>query len=305
MRYLRLAGGAVTACVLGGAILVGSGFTPGGGSGSGDVPRLISAKLLPDGAEKDVYSNGATFVGTPGTRVTFLRTDHGLQAAVTPPDPGTASAEKAMADAYAAHGRSPARDARDLGTPPSAAAVAATRRLRTSSPRAGSCGVRIFASGTQSIGDGHITLKGAYRRYTVCDTDPKHHYTYDVSQISGQGRNPCWTLSCSVDTMGTEHRYRAGDIVRWAPQSDQTPVTSTCETQTVGLGFYGSGVADSVQVCPDHIHPNVPTRDFKVQWQGCTHSGATKAAEAISADRVANGVAPRFTYIVYYHWSYC
>jgi hypothetical protein len=277
----------------------------------GGQPALVSSAILSDGAEQEVFSNGTTFVGTPGTTVTFTGLGDGTAAggysvSVTPPDPRTAAGAAAMARAYAARGRSPAQDARDLGLAPTSADVAATKKARAvdaSVAAAGCTAGQISDSGTLSINDAHITERGAFRRYTTCDADPNNHYTYEESQLSGQGKDPC-LLGCSVYNMGTEHYYLHGSIIKWAPGGNMT-TGSSCSTQTVGLSAYGVSVSDSVPVCPDRIRPSVPTKDFKVQWEGCTSNGSTKAADALSSDKVANGVSAGFTYVLYYNWNYC
>jgi len=211
-----------------------------------------------------------------------------------------------MARSYAAAGRSPVQDARDLGLAPTSADVATTKQARNvdASAVASSCTAgQISDSGSLSINDAHITERGAFRRYTTCDADPNNHYTYEESQMSGQGKDPCF-LGCSVYNMGTEHYYLHGTIIKWAPGGNMS-TGSSCSTQTVGLSAYGVSVSDSVPVCPDRIRPSVPTKDFKVQWEGCTNNGSTKAADALSSDKVANGVSAGFTYVLYYNWNYC
>src|SRR5215467_11434118 len=89
----------------------------------GGQPGLVSSLILADGSEQEIFSNGATFVGTPGTTVTFATVSDGTDVggysmSVTPPDPDTGGGALAMAQAYEAAGRSPARDARDLGLAP-------------------------------------------------------------------------------------------------------------------------------------------------------------------------------------------
>ena len=261
-------------------------------STSSTVPTLQSLVILPDGAKRATFSNGAVFVGTPGTNITFKQTAQGFAMGTTPPDPGTGSGDSAMANAYWAQGRSPAKDTIDAGGRPAlglrmlsvklrkawlsqtlirrVAATSTRAQMKTMAVATASCQAgSLWDSGVAIISDSHTTMKGAYRRYTTCDSDPNYHYTYEDSQMSGQGHNPCF-LGCADNTMGTEHTYGHGTIIRWEPQSDLTPSGSSCQTQTLSMGAYGVSVANSVLVCPEKIHPNVPYRDFTVQWMGCT-----------------------------------
>jgi hypothetical protein len=315
----RIFASVVCAVLCAGVLLLLTAFVPSNTQSSA-VPTLKSSVILPDGAEQATFSNGAVFVGTPGTKITFKQTPNGFAMGTTPPDPATVSGELAMANVYWAQGRSPARDTADAGGLPTKKDVALSAAQRnawlsrklnktalknTAAIMAASCHAgSLWDSGIASINDSHTNMKGAYRRYTTCDSDPKNHYTYENSQMSGQGHNPCW-YGCATNKMGTEHVYGHGSIIKWQPQSDEVPSGSSCQTQTVGMSAYGFSLSDSIQVCPNKIHPNVPYRDFTVEWQGCTNSGATKAADAFSSDKVINGVSADFTYYVYYSWNQC
>ncbi len=305
MRSRTLFGVLAGVLAVGGSVVFGIGATSQGGGATG--PKLMSSMMLPDGAEQDVWSDGTITVGTPGYGVAFTASKQGYQVAMTPPDPGTSAGTVAMARTYKAEGRSPAQDARDLGRAPTRQELAASKKARLSGDViAAACTAgNIFDSGNLTINDSHAYLYGAYRRYTTCDSDPNNHYTYEESQLSGYGKNPCDLISCSMDTMRTQHSYGNGSLIKWAPGGDMTPSGSSCQTQTTGLSAYGVSVSESVSVCPDKIHPLPSTRSFYAQWQGCTHNGSTKAAAANSSQKLANTVSANFSYVIYYHWSYC
>jgi hypothetical protein len=310
----------IIALVLIGTVLVAGGWTADGRAGPPFevVPFPVDSTILADGAELITFSDGSKVVGTAGSTVAYQKTDEdgdghadGSAIAVTPPDPGTDTAIEAMANLYSAQGRSPAQDAVDLGAtdiPDNLATSAQVRRVQAQKSRtqttAACVAGQIWDSGTASIVDAHVTEKGAYRRFTTCDQDPNNAYTFEESQVSGQGKNPC-TIPCAVKDFGTEHFYGKGSITKWQPGGDMTSPNDACQTQTIGMSYQGVSISKSVNVCPSKIHPNIPFNDFKVQWQGCTNNKSTKSAEAMSSDKVVQGGPSQFTYYVYYHWNNC
>jgi len=267
--------------LLGGLAAIGLGLAAIGGASASRAtaplafvqPGLVSSTILPDGSVQELFTNGATFVGTAGTTISFATLSNGTngggyQMSATPPDSDTGGLA-AMAHAFSA----------------SLLATAA-------------CG-SLTSSGALSINDQIIHEYGAFRRYKTCDSDPNYHYTYEESQLSGQGKH-----NIKIVNMGTEHYYLHGSIIKWAPGGNMT-TGSSCSSQTVGLTAFGVSVSETIPVCPDRIRPSVPTKDFKVQWEGCTNDGSTKAAANNSSDKVPNGVSAGFTYVLYYNWNIC
>ncbi len=266
-------------------------------------PKVVSSKLLPDGALKQVWSNGSVSVATPGSVVDVRSGQSGGSGSITPPDPGTSAGYRAMARLYAANHRTPVADLRAAGVTPTSSQIAASKQIAALESRptpSTSCRSSVYDSGTLVNNTQSITQHGAYTRYTTCDSDASNHYTYDLSEMSGQGYSACNGLlnHCAITEMGTAHSYTNGAMVRWAPLGDMQ-TGSACAQQTIGLNAFGANISKTVQVCPDRIHPDTPFKGrFAVHWLGCEHEGNTRAADALSSQKLRNGVGGGFRYMV-------
>ena len=293
MRCLLVLG-VLLAAAIGGALVLGSGPTS-----AAHRTTLLKEDVLPGGAVRREWSNGATFVGDADAKVTFTENAEGEATAAAVTVPGVASAEAlaAKAAAYRRSARSPEKDMRAAGMPlfPRSLDTVVRPGARRAPFLARTYGTPnvIYDSGCVVLDRSDAYWRGCFTRKGTASSDCCAFYLADSSQASGHAKaGGHWLVSGSG-----EQRYATGtSIVQWSPGSDIN--SSSCTETSVGLSGYGVTLSRGYTRCPKLIHIDVTSTKFTAGWQGCKGSTTSPGVAEAAFTKVPSGKSPTLVYSI-------
>ncbi|MBA2560626.1 MAG: hypothetical protein H0V07_12230 [Propionibacteriales bacterium] len=285
------------------------------GSDSTNSSRLIA------GQQRLSPAAGVVVVGGSGMRAKLTTTKAGVRALTVRAADDVHTA--AMAERYAANGRSVVEDARAAGVPPGLlrklcieqvdGAAATSSTASTSSTAAPTSSVRNAAmmSGSGTIFDSiclsdssdSVQWGGCVTRYrATADSDPNWNYGIDDSQASGHETACCWWNDLHAGGVKNSYDTSRIDITKASPGSDINDLNQ-CYNSTFGLSVGGFGATTGGTVCPDRWNIARPSMSavpeyHKVQWEGETNND--RESVAMSGYRVKPGYSSQYSITIYW-----